>query len=117
MAKLGRKFIPIDKHQLEKLMGFRPSLYDVAGFFKVSRDKIQHFIRDEYDMEFKEFRSTYMSGTKLSIIQKAVKKAHNGDNEMIKFCLNNLAGWTNGYASRPDFDEEDFIDEIQWVDE
>lgn len=98
-------------------MAHRPSQYDVAGFFKCNRQTVMTFIKEHYDMTFKEFRSTYMSGTKLKIIQKALLKAQRGDNEMIKFCLINLAGWTNGYSQRNDFDDDDFVEELEWVDE
>jgi hypothetical protein len=112
----GRPEAQIDKPQLEQLMGYRPSMYDVSGFFKVSRTTMNDFIKKEYGMVFKEFRATYQSKMKLNLIQKAIFKAQNGDNEMIKFCLINLGGWTNGNRERSDFDEDDFIEDIEWVD-
>lgn len=112
--KGGRPKKVLNKKQLQMLMGYRPTLWDVAGFFECGRETVIRFIKKEYGMEFKEFRSTYMAGTKLKIIQKAIIKAQEGNNEMIKFVLQNLAGWTNGFAKREDFDEEDFIEDIEW---
>lgn len=114
MTKIGRPRKEIDSDQLEKLMGFRPSLFDVSGFFKCSREHIIKHIRAEYDMTFKEFRSTFMSNRKLALIQVAMGKAEKGDNEMIKFCLVNLAGWTNGYNQRNDFEDEDYVEVLEW---
>lgn len=119
----GRPKVPINKDQLEQLMGYRPSLFDVSGFFKCSRETIIRFITKEYGMTYKEFRSTYMSGMKLSLIQKAIAKARGtdgnprGDNDMLKFCLINLAGWVNGNAQKNEFDDEDFVEEIDWISE
>lgn len=112
----GRPKIQIDKEQLERLMGFRPSLYDCAGFFKCGHRTVQRFIKDEYDMEFLEFRKTYGAGAKLSVIQKCYTKATSGDNEMIKFYLINVAGWTNGYSRDHRFDEDEAIDDIEWYE-
>lgn len=114
--KLGRKPINIDKPQLEKLMSYRPSLHDVAGFFKCARETVYRFIKKEYDLEFLEFRKLYGAEAKLSLVQLAMQKAQRGDNEMLKFCLINLNGWTNGQARDVRFDEDEFVDEIEWVE-
>lgn len=114
---IGSGAIQIDKEQLERLMSYRPTLYDTAGFFKCERSTVQRFINKHYNMDFMEFRKIYMSDAKLSLIQKAMEKAQGGDNEMLRYCINNLAGWTNGHKRDDRFDDEDFVDEIEWVDE
>lgn len=117
-GKRGRPEAPLlNQDQLEKLMSYRPSMWDCAGFFKCSRETVLRFIKKHYDMDFIEFRKTYMANAKLSLIQKAMEKAQGGDNEMIRYCLNNLAGWTNGHQRDARFEDEDFIDDIEWVDE
>lgn len=114
--KGGRPRIEIDKHQLEDLMNFRPSTYDCAGHFKCSRETILEFIRVNYDMTFLEFRKCYGYKVKMNLITKAIDLAKRGNTEMIKFCLNNLGGWTNGYNQQRAFEEEESIDSLEWVD-
>lgn len=115
----GRPKKEVNLEQLEKLMGYRPSLYDTAGFFKCSREKIQDLIKEEYDMNFIDFRKYYGSEAKLSLIQKAMSMALNKerpDKEMLKFCIINLAGWTNGFHKDQRFDEDDTIDDLEWIE-
>lgn len=115
--KTGRPFTKIDKEQLEKLMGYRPSSYDVGAFFKCDRNTINNFIKAEYSMTFKEFRQTHMSKTKLTLVQTALHRAIEGkNNDMLKFCLINIAGWTTGIGNKHEFDDEDIIEDLEWVD-
>ena len=114
MAKTpGAKDLVIDHDQLRKLMSFKPTAADVAGFFKCSRMSIHNYIRTHFDQTFLEFREENMYQVKLNLITKARKMAEAGNTEMLKFCLVNLAKWSNGFAKN-NFDE-DADSELEFV--
>ena len=118
MAKVGRPKIEIDSEKLEKLMNFWPSIWTVAGFFDCDRNVIASFIREHYDLTFREFRKKYSSSTKIKIVEKAREKAISGDNEMIKLLMANMDGWQSGYAIHKTMtDEDDYIDSLDFVDD
>lgn len=96
---------------LIKLMKFKPTVADVAGFFNCSKRMVQKFIEDEYKMTFSEFRDIHMGSVRLKLVQIAISKALSGkDNEMLKYCLNNLAGWS--YNPLPKDDNEEIEDMV-----
>ena len=100
----------IDLGQLERLMRFRPTVTDTAGFFKVSKRWVQQTIEEKYNMTFTDFREYYMADLKLKLVQIAQQKALSGkDNEMLKYCLNNLCGWA---YSPPPRDEGEEIEDM-----
>lgn len=118
MAKVGRPKIEIDSEKLEKLMNFWPSIWTVAGFFDCDRNVIANFIRENYNLTFREFRKKYSSSIKIRLVEKAIEKARAGDNEMIKLCLANLDGWHSGHAMHKTLsDEDDYIDTLEFVDD
>lgn len=97
--------------ELKKIMKFRPTLADVAGHFDCHKRSVQNFIEENYQMTFFEFRDHCMADVKLKLIQIAIQKALGGkDNEMLKYCLNNLAGWS--YNPLPKEDMEDIEDMV-----
>lgn len=97
-------------------MNYRPTTYDVAGHFKCSRDAVIDFIRREYDLTYLEFRKVYGGKIKLRVAEKCRAMAEAGNTEMIKFWMINVGGWTNGYNQTRAFEEEEKIDELEWVD-
>jgi hypothetical protein len=118
MAKIGRARIEIDPEKLEKLMNFWPSIWTVSGFFDCDRKVITTYIREHYDLTFREFRKKYSSSTKIKIVEKAREKALAGDNEMIKLMLANMDGWQSGYMTHKSMvDDEDYIDTLDFVDD
>lgn len=85
----------LDKDNLQDLMNFYPRLQDVAAFFRCSQDKIEIYIRDNYDMTFREFKEAYSTDVRLSIVQKALELVNKGNTAMVIFCLKNMLGWTD----------------------
>jgi hypothetical protein len=100
---MARPKVPIDDHQLRTILRWKPTLVDVAHFFECSPDTIEKYIRDTYDCRFTEFRDQNMVKTRHNLVQTAIKKAEQGDNTMLIFCLKNLCGWRD----RPAEEEND----------
>lgn len=98
----GRPTKDIDLDQLAALCRMKPTQKDCADFFKVSVDTIARKIKDASGLTFAEFRDQNMVHTRFSLIRKAIKKAENGDNTMLIFCLKNMCGWRD----KPPEDEE-----------
>lgn len=103
-----KKFI--DETKLKELMRYRPTLSDCAAWFNCSEDTIERRIKELEHLNFAEFRAKYLGRTKLTLIQRAMSMALEGDKVMLKFCLKNLAGWSEdpsihleGNASNPSF--------------
>lgn len=99
MPKMGRPIKDIDMERLATLMRFKPRLEDCAAFFKVSNDTIERRIRDEHGITYAEFREQNMVHTRFALVQAALRKATNGDNVMLIFCLKNICGWKDQYQS------------------
>jgi len=90
---MGRPKKEIDFDQLESLMRLNPTLKDTAAFFKCDEDTICNHIKKATGLRFSEFREQNMVHTRLKLIRTATRKAENGDNVMLIFCLKNLCGW------------------------
>lgn len=108
---IGRPRKDLNKENLKFLMRFKPSVYDVMGYFDISRNALDMFLKREFDMSFRTFREVNMSSTRLLIQQMAIQKAQQGDNGMIYFTLKNLAGWKDDPDST---DHEEEIDELEF---
>lgn len=92
----GRPEKYIDKELLEKLMQYNFSLNDTAFFFKVSSTTIGRFINTEYGLSFDEFRDQNRNVLKVKLIDKAIEKALDDDNNiMLIFALKNLCAWAD----------------------
>jgi len=89
----GRPPINLDKEQLCKLMKFRPTLSDTAGWFDVSEDTIERRVKEEFGKTFREFRDHYLAETKILLVQKALSMAIEGDRKMLVLALKNYCGW------------------------
>jgi hypothetical protein len=87
------KTVEIKLAQLKALMRLKPTLEDTAAFFECSADTIERTIKREAKCSFAEFREQNMVHTRFTLIRTALKKAEQGDNVMLIFCLKNLCGW------------------------
>lgn len=95
MAKMGRSTIKIDETQLKALCRMKPTLKDCAAFFNCSEDTIDRACKKFGSKTFADFRDKNMVHTRFNLVRTAIKKAENGDNTMLIFCLKNLCGWTD----------------------
>lgn len=83
----------IDPEKMKSLMRLKPTLKDTAAFFQCSEDTVQRFVDKHFNITFFEFREQHLVHTRLSIQRKAIQKAEQGSESMIKYCLNNLSDW------------------------
>jgi len=88
--------------QLDKYCQLKPSLTDVSELLNVSDDTILRHCR-KYNMTFAEYRNKKMAKTRMTLTQKALEMALNGNATMMIFSLKNLCGW----ADMPDAAPED----------
>lgn len=72
-----------------------PSLSDTAAFFDCSERTIERYIRDNYGLDFREFRDRYMVHTRLDLRRAAIEKAKSGDNTMLIWCQKNIDNWSD----------------------
>lgn len=103
------KIVKINPDQLRSLLRMKPTLEDTAAFFDCSPDTIELYIKKNYDCTFTEFRRQNMVHTRHSLIRTAIQKAEDGDNEMLKFTIKNLAGWRD----RPKDEEDEANDKFK----
>jgi hypothetical protein len=95
MAKPGpkNKIKDDDLNRLKALMRLSPTLKDTANFFEVSEDTVERTIKKHWGLEFAEFRDQNAVATRLNLRRTAIRKAEQGDNTMIIWCMKNLCGW------------------------
>ena len=92
---MARPKVEIDQGQFESLCRLNPTLKDSAAFFKCSEDTIERRCKEWGYDGFADARNKNMVHTRLMLVRSAVKKAENGDNTMLIFCLKNLCGWAD----------------------
>ena len=105
--KMGAPEKPVDMEQLAALCRLKPTQADCAAFFKVSPDTIDRRIKQATGLTFAEFRDQNLVHTRFSLIRKALKKAENGDNVMLIFCLKNLCKWSDKGEADPEDKKND----------
>ena len=94
--------------QLETLCSLNASKKMCSDILGCSEDTIKRRIKSEYKCTFEEYREKHLNKTKVKLIQTAIKRAIDGNNTMLIFCLKNLCGWsdktnieTSGVPSMP----------------
>jgi len=91
--KMGRPPIEFDWELLDKILQFRPSLDDTATIMKCSADLVEKKIKSRHGITFSDYRNKRMANVRLTLVQKAIDMAKNGDRVMLIFTLKNLCGW------------------------
>lgn len=85
---------------LDKILQYKPSLVDTADIMEVSGDTVARRIREKYDMTFAEYRNKKMAKVRMSLVQKAIELAMNGDRTLMIFSLKNYCGWSDNPAEQ-----------------
>jgi hypothetical protein len=93
--KPGRPYKPIDLEALEALMQFKPTLSEAAHFFRVDEETLAKRIRDNWGLNYSDFRDQRAVTLKMSLQSEAVRRAKKGSNTMLIFALKNMAGWSD----------------------
>lgn len=81
--------------KLEALMRFDPKREDAAAYFQCSVDTIERRIKEETGLTYVEFKEKHMANTRLTLVQKALKMAEEGDSTMLIKCLKHFCGWSD----------------------
>lgn len=92
-----RKFTEEKDRQLKAILRLKPTLKDCAAFLDLDASTIERHIKKNYKCTYAEFREQNMVHTRFGLVRTAIKKAENGDNTMLIFCLKNLCGWKDRY--------------------
>lgn len=98
MSRMGRPPKEFDWSKLDAILQYKASLEDAAEIMNCHIDTIVKKIRKDYNLTFSEYRDKKMAKVRLSLVQKAIHMAQNGDRTMLIFCLKNLCQWTDGYS-------------------
>lgn len=98
--------------ELKKLMQFRPTLADTAGFFDCSEDTISRFIKSEQGVTFSDFREKHFGLTRIKLRQKALQLALAGEKTLLVFLLKNFCGMRDN----PDLTLEQEDHELVFID-
>jgi AraC-like DNA-binding protein len=96
--KMGRplgSIIEIDMEKLASLMRLDPKREDAAAQMGCSVDTIERRIKETTGLTYNEFKEYHMAGVRLSLRQKAIKMAQEGDTTMLIKCLNHFDGWSD----------------------
>lgn len=83
MAKAGRKPAKIDPGKLEILCRYGASCLDCADEFDCSEDTIVRYIKDNYGLNFKDYRKKKQGKVRMQLRQKQIEVALNGNVSML----------------------------------
>lgn len=91
MKSVGRPNIIIDAEELKNLMNFYPTLEETASWFECSPDTIERRVKENWSLDFAEFRKRYSGKTRLMLKRKAITMALEENNEkMLLYCLRTM---------------------------
>jgi hypothetical protein len=76
-------------------MRFKPTMKDVAAFFRCHTDTIDKHIKKNYDQKFSEFRETYMVECRFNVVRALIKTAEAGNVRAIELALGYLFNWSS----------------------
>lgn len=81
---MGRRNIPINKEEFEKLCGLYCTCLDIAGWFHCSVDTIERWVKRTYDgRTFAEVFKEYSARTTASLRRKQIDVALSGQVAML----------------------------------
>lgn len=91
---IGRPLIELDMEKLEALMRLDPRREDAAKIMGCSVDTLERRIKEYASQTYLEFKNTHQADIRMSLSQLALKKALDGDNQMLNICLKHYCGWS-----------------------
>lgn len=84
---------------LDAVLQYGATLSDCAEFCQCSEDTIERNIKEKFQMTFREYKKRKMARVKMSIIQKQVQKALEGDNTMLIWTGKNLCEQSDKFSA------------------
>ena len=93
--------LDLNQAKLKEFMRLKPTKADTAAFFECSEKTVERYIKEHFNLTFREFRERYMVHTRMQVVRKAIELATKGNVPMLIFCLKNLCGWMD----RPNQDD------------
>ena len=90
-----RKLPPFNWEKLDTMLMFQAGRFLCAEELGVSEDTVEKNIKNKYNMTFREYQAKRAEKIVLKLKQTIVKKALNGDNTSLIFCLKNMGGWVD----------------------
>jgi len=95
-TNMGRPRKKFDYEHLERILSKYPLVeIEVAELMGVSTWTLEQRIKEKYNMTFLDLKKRKATNIKTRLINKAYDLALNQNNgQMLKFCLTNLAGWS-----------------------
>jgi hypothetical protein len=94
-SKMGRPVMEFDWSKLDAILQYKASLSDTADIMDCSEDTVENRIKEKYGITFSEYRNKKMSKIRISLVQKAINMANNGNVAILIFCLKNLCNWAD----------------------
>lgn len=99
MAKIGRPKVKVPMDVVDAACQFDATERQVLAVLasqglKVSLATLRREIKRVHGMTFETFRDQKTDGTRLKLIQKAVKMANEGNATMLIFCLKHMCKWS-----------------------
>ena len=79
----GRPYAELDWSKLEGYCSLKANLKDCVELLGLSEKCIRKRIKEKYDLTFTEYRELKMSRTRMTLSQKALSMAKNGDRLML----------------------------------
>jgi predicted transcriptional regulator len=112
-SKSVSRYDLFDWEKFDQFLKFKVTLVEAAALMGVGPTALKRYIQEKHGMTFRDYALTHVTHTKFHLIQHAVAMAHKGSADMTKFCLKNLAGWTDKteIKAQIEFSYEDFLKE------
>lgn len=93
---MGRPQKHIDKEQFEKLCTIQSTILEIAGWFHVSVDTIERWVKRTYDgRTFAAVRDEYAAQGKISLRRTMFQNALKGNTQLLVFLARNELGMSD----------------------